>query len=233
VSWLGAVKPSCKGAYGEWREVMSREHDCASGRGRSPTGESSLGHNDPEMKTLLPPRRGTLRGMAVPTLLITGSAGVGKSTVAAEINEQLAARKVPNAAIDLDALVWQWPSTTSWNDDLMFENLASIWPNYQAHGATHLILARVQKDRAELDRYRSAVPGSEISVCRLVAPEAVRIERLHGRMPPGPSLDWHIARTVELDAELDALKIEDFVVENDDRSTSDVAFEVLARAGWI
>jgi hypothetical protein len=25
----------------------------------------------------------------------------------------------------------------------MFENLASLWPNYRAHGATHLILARV------------------------------------------------------------------------------------------
>jgi len=59
--------------------------------------------------------------MSVPTLLITGTVGVGKSTVAAEINDQLAVRGIPNAAIDLDALVWQWPSTSAWNSDLMFE----------------------------------------------------------------------------------------------------------------
>ena len=170
--------------------------------------------------------------MPVPTLLITGTTGVGKSTVAAEINDQLAARKVPNAAVDLDALVWQWPSTSPWNADLMFENLASIWPNYQSHGATHLVLARVQTDRAELDRYRAAIPGAEITVCRLVAPEAMRVKRLHGRMPRGPSLDWHLKRTAVLESELKKLKVEDFVVENGNRLASEVALEVLAVAGW-
>lgn len=54
--------------------------------------------------------------VSVPTLLITGTTGVGKPTVAAEINDVLAALKVPNAAVDLDALVWQWPSTSGWNN---------------------------------------------------------------------------------------------------------------------
>ncbi len=30
---------------------------------------------------------------------------------------------------------------------------------YQAHGATHLVLAHVVERRAELERYRDAVPG--------------------------------------------------------------------------
>ena len=137
---------------------------------------------------------------------------MGKSTVAAEINDQLAALGIPNAAIDLDALVWQWPSTSAWNSDLMFENLASLWPNYQAHGATHLILARVLEDRADLDRFRAAVPGADITVCRLIAPEAIRNERLVTRMPPGPSRDWHLSRTVELEKVLDQLAFEDFTL---------------------
>ena len=58
-------------------------------------------------------------------------------------------------------------STSAWNNDLMFENLASLWPNYRAHGATHLILARVLEDGGELARYRAAVPGAQITVCRL------------------------------------------------------------------
>jgi hypothetical protein len=173
------------------------------------------------------------RWVSVPTLLITGTVGVGKSTVAAEINDVLADLKVPNAAVDLDALVWQWPPTSKWNSDLMFENLASLWPNFRAHGATRLILARVLEDRSELVRYRAAVPGAEISVCRLMAPEAARLDRLRGRMPAGPSRDWHLGRTVELERTLDRRACEDFAVENGDRPVRDVALEVLVRAGWI
>ena len=169
----------------------------------------------------------------VPTLVLTGPVGSGKSTVAAEIDDVLAELKVPNAAVDLDALVWQWPSTSRWNNDLLFENLASLWPNYQAHGATHLILARVLEDRAELDCYRAAVPGAEITVCRLTTPEPLRLQRLRERMPPGPSRDWHLARTVELEGILANLVCEDFEVENGDRPVRDVALEVLVRAGWL
>jgi adenylylsulfate kinase len=171
--------------------------------------------------------------VSVPTLIITGTVGVGKSTVTAEISDVLADLQIPNAAVDLDALVWQWPPSSEWNSDLMFENLALLWPNYRAHGATRLILARVLEDPAELVRYCVAVPGAEITVCRLVAPEAIRVSRLLGRMPPGPSRDWHLNRTVELENNLRRLACEEFTVENGDRSVHDVAFEVLVRAGWV
>jgi hypothetical protein len=52
-------------------------------------------------------------------------------------------------------------------------------------------------------------------------------------MPPGPSRDWHLARTVELEGILKDLACEDFEVENGDRPVRDVALEVLARAGWF
>src|ERR1700722_3307686 len=87
----------------------------------------------------------------VPTLLISGTVAAGKSTVTAELNDTLAALKIPNAAVDLDALVWQWPSSSPWNSDLMFENLAALWPNYQTRGVTHLVLACVLEDAADLD----------------------------------------------------------------------------------
>jgi len=171
--------------------------------------------------------------LLVPTLALTGTVGSGKSTVAAEINDALAEPKIPDATIDLDALVWQWPSTSKWNNDLMFENLASLYPNYQAHGATHLILARVLEDRAELDRYCIAVPGAEITVCRLTTSEPLRLERLHERIPPGPSRHWHLARTVELEGIFTKLACVDFEVENGDRPVRDVALEVLVGVGRL
>jgi predicted kinase len=171
--------------------------------------------------------------MSVPVLLITGTVGVGKSVVAGEISDALAELEIPNAAVDLDALICQWPPSSEWNNDLMFENLASLWPNYLAHGATRLVLARVLEDPAELARYRAAVPGAQITVCRLVAPEAVRVERLLRRMLPGPARDWHLHRTVQLEDILDRAGCEEFTVENGGRPVREVANEVLVRAGWI
>jgi adenylylsulfate kinase-like enzyme len=42
--------------------------------------------------------------MSIPTLLITGTISVGKSTVASEINGVLSQLGVANAAVDLDVL---------------------------------------------------------------------------------------------------------------------------------
>lgn len=169
----------------------------------------------------------------VPTLLLTGTVGAGKTTIAYEINDVLAERRIPNAAVDLDGLTAQWPPSSKWNADLLFENLALLWPSYRAHGATHLVLAGVLEDVTDLARYRAAVPGAQITVVRVVAPERVRRDRLRGRMPPGPSLDWHLDRTAELDAILDRGGHEDFVIENGERPVRDVALEVLRRARWI
>jgi len=76
------------------------------------------------------------------------------------------------------------------------------------------------------------VPGAEITVCRLVAPEAVRIGRLLRRMPPGPPREWHLDRTVELESILGRPAYEEFTVENGNRPVRDVALKVLVRAGW-
>ncbi len=170
--------------------------------------------------------------MDVPTLLISGTVGSGKTTITTEISDILTDREVPHAAVDLDALVWQWPPTSKWNNDLLFANLAALWPNYRAHGAERLVLAHVLEDPTDLHRYHAAIPGAAITICRLVSPHERRTERLRRRMQPGPSLDWHLNRTGELEANLAALALEDFTVTNDDRPVRDVALEVLSRAGW-
>jgi adenylylsulfate kinase len=169
----------------------------------------------------------------VPVLLLNGTVGSGKTTVAMEINDALAELEIPNAAVDLDALTMQWPPSSRWNADLMFENLAALWPVYVAHGVTHLVLAHVIEDRDDLDRYCAAIPGADISHCRLTAPDDTYKRRIANRMPEGPSRDWHLHRTAELHEILERAAIEDFTVENGDRPVREVALEVLERAGWV
>ena len=168
----------------------------------------------------------------VPVLLINGTVGAGKSTIGGACSDALTERDIGNAFVDLDALTWQHPSTSKWNSDLMFENLAVLWPNYAAHGSTHLVLAHVLEDPTDLDRYGDAVPGAELTICRVVAPEDVRAERLRRRMPPGAGLDWHLARSPELHVILEHAALDDFAVIND-RPVHDVAMEVLTTAGWL
>jgi len=169
---------------------------------------------------------------AVPVLLVTGTVGSGKTTLAYEIGDLLSEMKLGNAVLDLDALTAQWPPSSRWNADLMFENLALLWPNYRAHGATHLVLAHVLEDGTEKERYCAAVPGAVLTTVRVVAAEHLRLERLTGRMPPGPSLEWHLHRTIELEAILAQAALEDFAVENGERPIRALAQEVMRLAGW-
>jgi len=171
--------------------------------------------------------------MAIPTLFLSGSCGAGKSTIVAEIYDALAGADIANASVDLDALTWKWPMDTPFNRELKFKQLAAMWPNYLAHGATRLVLAGVLQERGELVRYQAAIPGADITVCRLTAPRALRIARLRERMPAGPGLDWHLHRTVELEEILVQSRAEDFTVVNDHRSPQAVAREVLTRVGWL
>src|ERR1700746_1430674 len=71
------------------------------------------------------------------TLPLTGSVGSGKTVIAAEICDPLAELEVPNVAIDLDALSWQWPPSTPWNSDLKFDSLAALWHIHRQGGTTH------------------------------------------------------------------------------------------------
>jgi hypothetical protein len=170
---------------------------------------------------------------AVPTLLISGTCGAGKSTVALEAHDLLGAARIPHALVDLDALTQHWPVEPPFNRALMLENLSALWPNHRRRGASRLLLAGVVEERAELAGYREAIPGARIVVCRLLAPHALRIERLRTRMPPGPARDWHVRRTVELEEILEAGGAEDFAVTNGERPSRETAREVLERAGWL
>lgn len=168
-------------------------------------------------------------------LLLSGSMGAGKTTVMGEVSDLLIEADVSHACVDFDGLALIHPHAPEdpHGSMLAFRNLKSIWANYRAAGIERLVIAAVIERRSELAQYEEAVRGAEIMLCRLLAPLATMHDRLRSR-DPGIYLPQFLARSTELDGILAAGRIEDFTVDNGPgRHITDVAREVLQRAGWL
>jgi adenylylsulfate kinase len=86
----------------------------------------------------------------VRTLLITGPVGVGKTTVAEAIGDQLSKTGTPHAVVDLDWLskCWPAPSSDPFHFELQLRNLRAVTRNCAKAGARRLVLAGVVESRA-------------------------------------------------------------------------------------
>jgi len=167
----------------------------------------------------------------VEVIVISGSMGSGKTTVMAEASDILSAGGVVHAAVDLDALgVAHLPDGPF--GDLKYRNLRSVWENCAAAGVSRLLLAEAVESRAELDRIREAIPGCAIVVCRLRADSGTMQRRVRVR-EPGMLQEQFVARVMDLETLLDAARLEDFSLVNDEGSVTEVARELLVRAGWL
>jgi hypothetical protein len=114
----------------------------------------------------------------------------------------------------------------------MYRNLQSVCNNYASLGVRRLLLARAMEDRAELELCRGVVSATNTVVCRLSA----RLETMQQRVQTresGISQREYVARVAKLDAILDRSRLEDFTVTNENRSLTEVAHEMLVKAGWI
>ena len=170
----------------------------------------------------------------VPTLLLTGPVGVGKTTVALEASEMLGKRGVHHAVIDLDALSWCYPPPLDdrFRNRLVLRNLRDIWPNYETAGAGREILARVIETREAAAEIAAAIPDAELQVVRLRASSGVLSERV-ARREAGPGRDRLLARALELAEQQDEAALEDHLVDTDGRPAAAVAAEVLRVSGWL
>jgi len=158
--------------------------------------------------------------------------GAGKTTVLAEASDILALRNITHAAIELDALGLAGLPSAASNDGVMYRNLQSVCKNYASLGVTRLLLARAIEDRAELELCRSVVSATNTVVCRLTASIETMQQRVQTR-EAGVSQREYVARVAELNVILDRARLEDFTVTNENRSLTEVAQEMLVKAGWI
>lgn len=167
-------------------------------------------------------------------LLLTGTVGAGKTTVAEAVGDLLRERAVPNAVVDLDRLRQAWPTPPGdrFHLDLMLRNLRDVAANFLAAGARRLVLAGVVESRSDRTRHEQAL-GVPLTVVRLRVDLGVvraRLARRHDEDPAG--LRWHLDRSGELDAILATAAVEDHAVDATDAAVPDVARAVLQAAGW-
>jgi len=112
-------------------------------------------------------------------LLLTGTVGTGKTTVATEIGDQLSKMNLPNAVIDLDWLGWvNVGDEFDRYDQLIMQNLISSWQNYHAVGVNYLVLARALLQREPADILTEAFPNTSITIIRLTAAKETIEQRL-------------------------------------------------------
>jgi len=157
--------------------------------------------------------------------------GAGKTTVLGEASDALAARSIPHAAIDLDAVAAVLLPDESARQ-LATRNLAAIFENFVAAGIQRVLLAVAVESRGDLQALSAAMSNPELVVCRLLAPLETMEHRIRLR-EPGMHQEAFVARSRALDAILSEAKVEDFTTVNAGGDISRVALDVLRRAGWI
>ncbi len=167
-------------------------------------------------------------------LVVSGSVGAGKTTVAEAVTDLLRERGVPYGWVDVDALRRVYPTepTDPFAHDVALDQLAAMAGVFRRRGYHHVVLSEVVERRGDRERYAAAFGGAVVAVVRLTASEATRVARIRAREPEGWVRDWHLRRTVELEAVLEAAGADDAVVVNEGRAPAETAVEVLAATGW-
>jgi predicted kinase len=166
----------------------------------------------------------------VDVLVLHGSPGAGKTTLARVISEILREADLAYGVIDMDEISIVHPHP---GRSFARENLMAIWPRYAAVPGLRLLLPTVLADEEELVLLRAALPGANLTVCELTAPEPVLKERVTAREP---NEFWRegLRRWVDVfHARDDRHRIRDFLVSTHERSEEDAAREIVDKLGWL
>lgn len=167
-------------------------------------------------------------------LILTGSVGVGKSSVAYAISKILSSIKISNVVVDLDHIrdAHPKPKNDPFHMNLGYKNLSALWKNYKAIGVTHLIVPNVVENKSDLKKFKFAISNADIQTVRLKAD----IKTIHSRLKnrdKGESLKWHLNRAIVLTKQLENAKVENFVIDTKNKSILKIAEEIIHKLGWL
>ncbi|KRQ92329.1 hypothetical protein CQ10_16925 [Bradyrhizobium valentinum] len=175
-------------------------------------------------------------------LLITGPAGIGKSTLSWEVSAQLAAAQVTHAVIETDELdrVFPRPSVEELDriqpgtTDVSSINLAAIWSTYRALGHTRLIMSGVMM-HLDFDKrwILAAIPEARITAVRMLASEPTLLARLAQR-EIGSGADEQMQRSLRQARRMASEDAEGMVVlPTDGKGPAELAGLILQKIGWL
>jgi len=125
-------------------------------------------------------------------LLIGGRSGVGKSSVAVELHEQLAVQGVQHALIEGDNL--DVASPAPWEHGLAAKNLAAMWRSYSELGHRRLIYANTNSVR-DSGVLLDAVGGRPRAIGVLLTAADAEVRDRLARREIGSALEEHIERS--------------------------------------
>lgn len=175
-------------------------------------------------------------------LLITGPAGVGKSTLSWEMSAQLASAQVAHAVVESDELdrVFPRPNADELDRikpgtiDVSSINLAAIWSTYQALGYTRLIMSGVMLHLNFDKRWiLSAIPEARITVVRMLAAEPTLLARLAQR-DVGTGADEQAQRSLQQARRMASEEAEGIILlPTDGKRPAELAGIILQKIGWL
>lgn len=162
-------------------------------------------------------------------LVLHGSPGSGKTTLARAVSERLCQANLANALIDLDALSIVYPHQ---GRSFSRANLRAVWPNYAGVPYVRVLLPLVVVDHDDLLELRNITAATKFMVCELTAPREILERRVIEREPN----DFWRSRVLNFVAMYhdrdDHAAIRDFEVTTDTESVEETAVNLIHRCGW-
>ncbi len=163
---------------------------------------------------------------------MTGPIGVGKTVVLYEADALLIAAGSHHATVELEEVARCWPEAIERSRTVFaYRNLAALWSNFVAVGASRLLLSALLEQRSDLPLVVDAIPDAGITVIRLHAPLSALEQRIRLREAAAPEEELIGARWWT--QHFDEVRVEDHVVETENRPVGEVAREVLRLADWL
>jgi adenylylsulfate kinase-like enzyme len=181
-------------------------------------------------------------------LLVCGPTGVGKSTIAFRLYMQYLNAHLTAAYVDLDQIGFVRPAhrRDPGSHQLKARNLAAMWRNYHAAGATHLVAAGPVGSNAELQTYAGAFSAATITLCRLHAGPDEMTRRVMSRggggswPQPGDPLRGQPAgylravadRAISADGAFEREQLGSVRIDTTGRTPDESADLIAAATGW-